>query len=318
MELRHLRYFVAIANSRSFTVAAERLGVSQPTLSHQIKQLETELGMSLLLRGARHVELTEAGREFMPHCDRLFKELDGGLQGLSDLKGLLRGTLRIAVFHSFSSSLLGGVMARFALRHTGVRVIARLLPRAAMERDLASGDLDLAVAYVADHNEALCAERLFEEELVLVVGASHPLARRRKVEMAAIGDLDLVLLTPEFASRQVVDDFLRERAIEARIVLEMNAIDPILSIVRQGTLATVLSEGAIGNETGLKLVRLVNPTPRRWAAILWRRGGEPSAAAQRLAAMIREAYGLTSETPSVAVGTRIAPRPPHIHGRPHP
>lgn len=291
MELRHLRYFASVANTRSFTRAAEMLDISQPTLSHQIRQLETELGAELFARFPRTVEMTEAGRHFKPHCDRMLKELDDSLQTLSDLKGVLRGTLNMAVFHSFSRSLLGPVMSQFALNHPGVRVVARLLPRDEMERGLAAGTLDLAVAYVSEDREHIVAQTLFEEELVLVVGDTHPLASRTKATMRTLADLSLVLLTPEFASRQVVDRFCAGAGLVPRILLEMNAIEPILSIIRHAPLATVLSAGAIGDSSGLRVLRLTQPTPKRWAALLWRRHAHPSAAALRMAEMIRSAYG---------------------------
>ena len=297
MELRHLRYFAAVAQTRSFTHAADQLHISQPTLSHQIKQLEVELGTELFARYPRSVELTEAGRQFRPHCDRILKEVDDGLQTVSDVKGVLRGTLNMAVFHSFSRSLLGPAVSQFVLRHQGVRVVARLVPRAEMERDLANGTLDMAVAYVAEDSEHIVAETLFQEELVLVVGDTHPLAASKKAAMRTIGDLSLVLLTPEFASRQFVDRFCTESGIAPRILLEMNAIEPILSIIRNAPLATVLSAGAIGDASGLCVIRLTHPTPKRWAALLWRRHGHRSPAALRMAEMIRSAYGVPEPRP---------------------
>lgn len=290
VELRHLRYFIAVAEASSFTRAAEALGISQPTLSQQIKQLEAEIGVPLFHRLARRAELTTAGEAFRPYCDRVLKELDAGLTAVSEIAGLMRGTLHMALFHSFSSSLLGPVMSQFALRYPGVRVIARLLPRLEMERELRTGALDLAVAYVSEDTEHIIAETLFQEELVLVVGTRHPLARRHHVPMRVLADLDLVLLTQEFGARQTLDRFFTSTRASPHIVLEMNAIEPILSTVRGTSLATVLSAGAIGSTTGLHAVRLTDPAPGRQAAILWRREGHRSPAALRMAEMVRAAY----------------------------
>src|SRR3990172_8581461 len=88
MELRHLRYFMAVAEAQSFTVAAQRLHISQPTLSHQIKQLEGFLGTALFDRAARKVGLTSAGRVFRPYCERALREADAGLLAVSELEGL--------------------------------------------------------------------------------------------------------------------------------------------------------------------------------------------------------------------------------------
>ncbi len=290
MELRHVRYFLAVAEARSFTRAAERLHVTQPTLSHQIKQLEAEIGTLLFDRAARDVELTAAGRALKPYCERLLKELEAGVLAVSELEGLMRGTVRMAVFHSFSSSLLAPVLSEFALRHPGVHVVARLVPRLEMERDLASGELDLAVAYASEDNEHIVADRLFDEALVLVVGSKHPLAAKRSMRMRDLANLPLVLLTPEFGARQYLERFFARIGQEPRVMLEMNAIEPILSTIRNSPLASVLSRGAILDTKGLRVIELTDPVPRRTVAVLWRRHGHRSRAAQRMAGMIKAAY----------------------------
>jgi LysR family transcriptional regulator, cyn operon transcriptional activator len=291
MEIRLLRYFAAVAETRSFTRAAETLGVSQPTLSHQIRKLESDLGTLLFERGARHVTLTSAGATFKPFCDRTLKELDSGVLAIADLKGLVRGTLRMAVFHSFANSGLGPVFAQFALLHPGVKIEARLLSRVDMERGLLAGDLDFAIAYICDDAEHIVAEKLFDEELVLVVGSRRTIPGNR-LAMRRIVDFPLVLLTPEFGARQYLERFFASRRLTPKVAIEMNAVDPILALVRDSDLATVVSQGAVDASTpGVHVVRLFDPAPRRGLAILWRRGGYRSAAALRLAEMIHARYG---------------------------
>ena len=290
MELRHLRYFLAVSETRSFTRAAARLHVTQPTLSHQIKQLELKVGTVLFERGTKDIELTAAGRIFKPFCERVLKEIESSTLAISELEGLMRGTLRMAVFHSFSHSMLPPILSEFALRYPGVHVTARLVPRLDMERDLLSGDLDLAVAYISEDNETIVAERLFDEELVLVVGSKHSYATRKSIPMRELASLPLVLLTPEFGARQFVDRFFTGAGLRPHVVLEMNAIEPILSTIRDSRLAGVLSAGAIADPTGLKVVRLTDPAPKRTVGILWRRNGHRSAAALRMAEMIKAAY----------------------------
>ena len=290
MELRHLRYFLAVADTHSFTRAADRLHVTQPTLSHQIKQLESMVGTVLFDRSTKEIELTAAGRLFKPYCERILKEIESSTLAISELEGLMRGTLRMAVFHSFSHSMLPPILSEFALRYPGVHVTARLVPRADMERDLINADLDMAVAYVVDDNDHIVADRLFEEELVLVVGSKHPHAGRKSMPMRELAALPLVLLTPEFGARQFVDRFFAGAGLRPHVVLEMNAIEPILATTRDSGLASVLSAGAIVDASGLHVVRLTEPAPRRTVGILWRRNGHRSAAALRMAEMIQGAY----------------------------
>ncbi|HVZ51026.1 MAG TPA: transcriptional regulator CynR [Pseudolabrys sp.] len=290
MELRHLRYFLAVAEARSFTAAADRLHITQPTLSQQVKQLEQLIGTLLFERRSKEIELTAAGRLFKPYCERILKEIEQSRLAISELEGLMRGTLRMAVFHSFSHSMLPPIMSEFALRYPGVHVTARLVPRSEMERDLLSGELDFAVAYVGDDDEQLVAERLFDEELVLIVGARHSHAGRISMPMRELASLPLVVLTPEFGARQFVDRFFAEARLQPHIVLEMNAIEPIMATIRDSQLASVLASGAIVDPTGLNIVRLTEPVPKRTVAILWRRNGHRSAAAQRMAEMIKASY----------------------------
>ena len=297
MELRHLRYFLAVAHTRSFTRAAERLHVTQPTLSHQIKQLESMVGTTLFDRSIKEVELTAAGRLFKPYCERILKEIESSALAISELEGLMRGTLRMAVFHSFSHSMLPTIMSEFALRYPGVHVITRLVPRMDMERDLINGELDMAVAYAAGDNDQIVAEPLFTEELVLVAGSMCLQAGCKSMPMRELASLPLVLLTPEFGARQFVDRFFADTGARPHVVLEMNAIDPILATTRNSGLATVLSAGAILDTSGLHVVRLTDPAPRRLVGVLWRRNGHRSAAALRMAEMIRAAYGQKEKAP---------------------
>jgi LysR family cyn operon transcriptional activator len=296
IELRHVRYFLALAEARSFTQAAARLNVTQPTLSHQIKRLETAIGAVLFERRSKDVELTQAGRLFRPFCDRVVKEIELGTLALSELEGLMRGTLRMGVSHSFSSSMLPNTMVEFASRYPGVKVVARVIPREVMEQVLVAGELDLAVAYVSEDSEQIVAETLAEEQLVLVVGPAHPWAGRKSAPMRALADIPLVLLTPEFAARQFVDRHFAQAELDANIVLEMNAIEPIISTVRISQFATVLSDGAVPRTEDLHLVRLTDPVPRRTISILWRLHGHRSAAAERMAEMIRATYGVVRKS----------------------
>ncbi len=291
MELRHLRYFLAIASHRSFSRAAAALGVSQPTLSEQIQQLEAELGVTLFERLPRRVELTEAGRLLRERGERVLRELDAAQGELAELQGLVRGTVRVGVFHSFSASLLPQILGRFSAEHPGVHVVARLIPRDQMERELLSGEIDLAVAYSSPDDAHIVSERLFREPMRLVVGPRHPLAGRRSLPMRALDGQELVLLTREFAARQYLDQLFGEQAIAPRIMLEMNTMEPILATVQHSRLASIVAVGALHPDTGLRAIRLASPEPVRDVALLWRRHDTRTRAARRFAELVREAYG---------------------------
>ena len=174
MELRHLRYFLVVANLSSFTRAAAALHLTQPTLSHQIRQLEDELGMHLFDRIGRSIRLTAPGKVFREHAERALQEVSTATAALKELQGLMHGTLTIGVFQSFNSSLMPPILAAFAARYPGVRVAVRQLPTREMQTQLIRGELDLGIAYVQPDSHRILAEKLFDERLMLVVSEGHP------------------------------------------------------------------------------------------------------------------------------------------------
>lgn len=290
MELRHIRYFAAICEARSFSRAAEALHVTQSTLSHQIQQLEDELGSPMLHRLGRRTEPTAAGELFLAHCEDVLRSVRAGVAAVHELEGQVRGILCVAAFHSFVNSRLPSVFADYASRYPGVHVVARQISRDEMERDLLGGALDFAVGYTEQNDPQIEAQPLFEESLVLVVGADHPWAALKSVPMTRLAELALVLLTPEFGARGYLDRYFSNLHIQPHVVLEMNAIEPILGIVRDTALASVLPEGAVGRIKQVRKIQLTDPVPKRQAAILWRALGHRSTAARHLAAMILAAY----------------------------
>lgn len=290
MELRHLRYFLAIWEARSFSQAAARLHVTQPTLSHQLRQLEDEVGSTLLVRSGRQIALSAAGEVFLEYARRAVAEAEQGVAAIAELEGLVRGRLRVAVFHSYSNSRLPGVLADFCARYPNVHVVVRQVSREAIEEGLLQGELDIAVAYSDFDTEHLQVEKLFDEPLVLAVAEDHPLARRTRLAFPRLADVPLALLTQEYGARRFLDELFAECGVRPRIVLEIDGVDPILATIRHSGLATVLSAGAVSGAPGMHCIGLTDPTPRRTASILWRKRGGPSPAAARLLDMIKHAY----------------------------
>ncbi len=289
MELRHLRYFLAIADTLSFTRAAAELHVTQPTLSHQIKQLEQHLGTVLFDRVGRTVRLTAPGKVFKEHAERALQELKSAGAALEELQGLMHGALRIGVFQSFNSSLLPPILAEFAARFPGVRVVVRQLPTREMEELLTQGELDLGIAYVQPDSDRIQAEKLFDERMMLVVSERHPYARRRELHLNQLEHQPLVLLGAEFPSRQLLLDWFAGSGYRPDVRIEINSTDAILATVRCSTLATIQTERMASGFPGLRCIPL-KPALTRTVAILWRRDAYRSAASRALAEMIKQAH----------------------------
>src|ERR1700749_3885116 len=147
MLLRHIRYFLAVAEHRNFTRAAEALHVSQPTLSQQIKQLEDTLRVQLLDRSRRAIQLTDAGVAYARYAQRALQDLEEGQRAIHDVHDLSRGTLRLAMTPTFTAYLIGPLLDEYHRRYPNIVVDLVEMPQERMEGLLNDDALDLGIAF---------------------------------------------------------------------------------------------------------------------------------------------------------------------------
>jgi LysR family cyn operon transcriptional activator len=282
VELRHLRYFLEVARVEHITRAADMLHVTQSTLSHQIGQLEAELGVQLFDRVGRGLQLTDAGRTFADYARRALEEVDEGRFALEGLRDLVRGRVRIGVIHTYNSTLLPAVIAEFATAHPGIHISIDDLPASEIASMVASGALHLGLSFATPGRADVDAEPLFSERLMLVVRDDHPLAQRKSVSAAQLSGLRLAVQTERFVSRRMIDAELGH-IIAGHISLEMSSIGAMLETIRlQAQTAAILFERVIGVESGLRQIEIVQPHVTRTAAIIWRKGRTRSSAATEI------------------------------------
>jgi len=287
MELRHLRYFSALAECLNFTRAAERVHVTQSTLSHQIRQLEEELGHVLFERIGRKVMLTEAGETFLGYASRALREVDQGLGELRQSSGALKGEVRIGATLTFNMNFLPECLARFMGRHPGVKIVVEELSAQDIANALIADQLDLGVGYQPTDPEALWFEPLHNEEMVLVVSTSHPYAKRRRLRMVELHKQPLVLLSSQYTTRRLLDEYFASCGAEPLVVVEMNAVMPMIGLVAKTQLATIISEHAVPERSDICVLPLESPNPMRTPGLLWKRGATPRPTAKALATEIR-------------------------------
>jgi LysR family cyn operon transcriptional activator len=292
MLLRHIRYFLAVAEHKNFTRAAEALHVSQPTLSQQIRQLEDTLRIQLFDRSGRTVQLTDAGAAWMRYAKLALQDLDAGVRAIHDVGELSRGNLRLAVTPTFTAYLVGPIVDGFHQLHPGIRIDIRELTQDQMEAQLADDKLDIGVAFNPVSSADIEGQPLFEETLSLVVGRSHPRASRRKALTGAdFGKEPLILLNDAFATRRLIDDHCARHHIRPLVVIEVNSISAIVEIVRLGQLATVLPDHISRVHEDLHPVPLDPPLPTRTAAVLQRKGAYCTAASRAFVQLLTERFG---------------------------
>jgi DNA-binding transcriptional LysR family regulator len=205
-ELRHLRYFVAVAEELNFTRAARRLRMAQPPLSVAIRQLEQEMGVSLLARTSHEVRLTEAGEVFLEGARRTLAESDAAIASAQRAGAGEIGRLRIGYSWSARFEVLPTLGRAFAAQRPAVSLVAEETWNARMAGRLRSGALDLAVAICPELSSELLQQRLCSERVVALLPDSHRLAGQQDLALAALADEEFLVFPRELAPR--LYDFL--------------------------------------------------------------------------------------------------------------
>ncbi|WP_042385171.1 transcriptional regulator CynR [Streptacidiphilus melanogenes] len=281
LELRHLRYLLAVAEHGNFTRAAEELHISQPTLSQQIRQLERTLGTQLLDRTGRTVRLTDVGQAFAGHARGALRDLAAAEQAVHDVQDLSRGQLRLAVTPTFTAYLVGPLTAELHARHPGVTLAVRETTQDRIETGLLADEFDLGIAFRGRHLPGITATPLYTETLTLVTGARHPTADlAAPLPARELTHQHLALLSGDFATRSHIDGYLAQHGVRPRITVESNSVQALTEVVQRTPLATVLPDAVTHDHPRLSPVPLDPPLPPRTVALLERGEAYRSAAAR--------------------------------------
>lgn len=256
MELRHLKYFVTVAETLNFSNASKRLYISQGTLSQQIQQLEGEIGAQLFERTKHSVILTEAGEELLPLAVRTIEDSEACANRMKDLKGALTGTLQIGTTHSFSS-LLTDTLKRFTREHPGVKLKIRSETAADLIEMLQKKELDLALAFkpAAVYDE-LESEPLFRNSLSAVMRKGHPMSSRKVLTMEDLESQRIVLPGKGLQARRAFDRYLGLDTRKLNVTIEVNDPNLIMDIVESTDLISVVSSLATYYRPGLVSIPL--------------------------------------------------------------
>jgi LysR family transcriptional regulator, cyn operon transcriptional activator len=253
MELRHLRYFLAVAEAGSFSRAADRLGISQPSVSQQMRDLEAALRVSLFQRRGKRILLTSAGLIFQEHARAILRQLESFLQELSSEPQQLRGALHLGVVPILNVPLVPHLLGLFAAKHPGINVIVDEISSTEIETALEEGRMDVGLGFVTRYSPNLRYERLYTDEFALVVSEEHPWSKRRKVPFADLHQQRLLQLTDSFVMRHMTDEICRKHQVRPRTVGEISSIETLLRSLATLRAAALMPKIALRGREGLKL-----------------------------------------------------------------
>ena len=240
MDFKQLRYFVAVYEEGHVGRAAERLSISQPALSQQIRQLEQNLDVTLFERSSKRLLPTLAAHTLYNHALPLLDGLQRAREALGNFKGQALRTLAIGVLQTVHTSLVPQMLERVRKAQPHLVVQIYELTGLEIERRLLNGSLDIGISYLPPRQPGLHGVMLYEDELTLVIPADHPLREFKKVSIRQAAELPMLLLGEEFQIRQIWQAQLTSLGRRPQVQAELNNMLGILDSLPHTKLATVL------------------------------------------------------------------------------
>jgi LysR family transcriptional activator of glutamate synthase operon len=290
METRGLRYFTTTARYEHMGLAAAELGIDESTLSRSVARLEKRYGR-LFDRIGRRVRLNGCGRVLLAHAERALAELDHAERAISELRGTAAQPVRLGFVPSLGMHFVPELLTAFKRSSPGVRFRFMQAPRERLHAALMAGDLDACIACHKFTDATVAWEPLWDEELLAFVPPTHPLARRRLVDLRELAGEPMLSFKTGERLRDEVDDLARRAGFAPSVVYEAGDIPTLLGLVSLGLGIALLPESVQANRGRAAAVRL-RDSRKRTVGLSWLRdqGHSRSADAFRSFVIERRAY----------------------------
>lgn len=287
MNLRDLKYLVALADLRHFGKAAEACFVSQPTLSTQIRKLEDELGVALVERAPRKVMLTAVGQDVVQRARRIVADVEQMKEAARRSRDPESGSLRLGVFPTLGPYLLPHVVPQLREGFPHLELLLVEEKSDVLLQSLREGKLDAALLALPVHDEQLHAEFLFEEPFVFAAPVRHPLAAQDSLAMSQLSDETLLLLEDGHCLRDQALDVCRLSGAQEKSGFRATSLETLRQMVAAGVGVTLLPalsvHEPIPTSPNIRLLPFRDPPPSRQIALVWRKSSAMDAFLQRLA-----------------------------------
>lgn len=282
MDLGQLEAFVHVAAQRSFSRAAEALGLTQPSVTARIQALERDLRETLFERNGRGVRLTEVGESFLPHAQRVLKTLQDGRDAVQSVQRLEMGSLRLGAAPTISTYVLPGLLKEFRSRYPGLEVSVRTEHSEQIVRMVLADEVQVGLERTISNPDVVIVP-LYHDEVVLVVSAQHPFAKRGAATIEQVGREPLIMFSRGSSYYALVDSALRQAGVPASPAMELDNMEATKKMVQQGLGIAVLPRVAVEAEVERGELRQIRvrglEMPKREIALIYRRGRPLSRAA---------------------------------------
>jgi DNA-binding transcriptional LysR family regulator len=309
VQFHQLTYFVAVADARHFTRAAELMRVAQPSLSQQIRALERDVGAELFHRIRGNLSLTEAGETLLPFARRILADTESAYQAVRELDELGRGRVRLGATPSLCTGLLPSMLAGFRAAYPGIELTLHESGSRDLQTDLSEGALDLAIVVDSRLREQsqsrLSTQPLLIEELVVISAKDRPApVRRARLRIADLKGKPLVMFRRGYDLRDATVNACRAEGFEPSFAIEGGEMDAVLEFVRAGIGVAVVPSTVV--KEGFRVTRFAEPGLSRVVRLAYRQDVEPTRAVRALRDAITSYLANAATLPS---GTRSLVKP---------
>ena len=300
MDLGQLEAFLQVAAQRSFSRAAEALGLTQPSVTARIQALERDLGETLFERNGRGVSLTDIGSAFLPHAQRVLKALQDGRDAVQSLQRLELGTLRLGAAPTISTYVLPGLLKEFRSRYPGLDVAVRTEHSDQIVQMVLADEVQVGLERHITHPEVVTVP-LYDDEVVLVASAGHPFAQRGVATIDEVSQQALIMFSRGSGYYTLVDNALRQAGVLVSPAMELDNMEATKKMVEEGLGIAILPKVAVEREVQrneLCQVQVRGMTmPRRQITLIYRRGRPLSRAAQAFVHLLEDRYHVKVPSP---------------------
>jgi DNA-binding transcriptional LysR family regulator len=292
VNLDQLRIFQAVAQSRSFTRAADLVHLTQPGISKHIKQMEDYFGVPLFDRAGRKVTLTEAGAILFEATQGVMAMIDVAEQRIEDLKGLRGGRLRLGSSFPIGVYLLPAVLARFRKRYPAVEVMLDITLSDSIGPKILANEIDLGLVSYEPHDPRLESRAFMTDELVVIVARKHRWATKTRIKPQELTGETIIVAARGAGTRTVVEERLRALGIALPNILEFGNLEGVKHAVEAGLGVSVQARSVVKREVAsgsLRALKLTGMDAKIEFLYVWRKNAHLSHAAQALIGMLETA-----------------------------
>ena len=247
MTYDQLMTFLVVADTGGFSAGAQSLGISQPAVSMQMALLEKSLGLRLMDRQARGVALTEAGETLLQYARRLADLYAQAEHAITDIRDVKQGRLTIGSSTTIGSYLLPGLLATYRQAYPGVTLGVRIANTAEVQQALLDGILHLGFTEGSIDHPELASRVFWQDQLVPIVPADHPLTRRKRVTLAMVAQEPLIIREPGSGTREILEQAAAKRGVKLAPIMELANTEAIKGLVAAGAGVAVISALAVGD-----------------------------------------------------------------------